>query len=92
LQEQCALANGELRLGADTEKVRRFILETVVMIGCQAFECCPLLAAVTNKLPFVFANRAARRRLGSRAKLRSALYADEVFHRAMSLTHRSGAL
>jgi hypothetical protein len=88
LQEQCALADRELRLGPDAEKVRRFIFETVVMIGHQAFERCPLLAAVMDELPFVFANCATRRRFGSRAKLRSALHTDKVFHRGylISLT------
>jgi len=32
-------------------------------------------------LPLVFTGRAARRRRGSRLKLRSALDTDEVFHR-----------
>jgi len=83
LQEQRALADGELGLCPDAEKVRRFIFETVVMIGRQAFERYPCLAAVTNELAFVFANCATRRRVGSRAKLRSALHADKVLHREM---------
>src|SRR5216683_2333621 len=61
--------------------MRRFIFEAVVMITCQACERRPLLAAVMNKLPLVFADRAARRWLSSRAKLCSALHADKVFHR-----------
>jgi len=81
LQKQCALPDGKLRLCPDAEKLRRFVFETVMMIGRQALERRLLLTAVTNKLPFVFANRAMRRRVGSRVKLRSALHADEVFHR-----------
>ena len=85
LQEQCALADRELRLAADAEKLRRLIFEAVAMIGGQAFQRRPLLAAVMNKLPLIFANCAARRRLGCSAKLCAALHADEVFHRDLCL-------
>ncbi len=80
LQKQCALSDGELRLRADAEKLWRFIFDTIVMIARQAVERYPFLTAVTNELPFVFANCAVRRRFGSRAILRSALHADKVFH------------
>src|SRR5205814_4757212 len=79
--KQCALADGELRLGPDAEKLRRLVFETVLIIDRQAVERRPFLTAVTNKLAFVFANCATRRRFGSRAKLRSALHANEVLHR-----------
>jgi len=62
LQEQCALADGEFRFGADAEKLRCFLFKAVVMIGGQSFERRPLLSAVTNELAFVFTNRAAWRR------------------------------
>src|SRR5882762_9013756 len=45
----------------------------------------PLLPAMTNKLPFVLANRTSWVRLRGLAKLRSALYADKVFHRPPNL-------
>ncbi|PYJ37891.1 MAG: hypothetical protein DME81_07040, partial [Verrucomicrobia bacterium] len=46
----------------------------------------PLLTAVMNELPFVFANRAARRRVDSRIELRSTLDADEIFHRGQLIS------
>ena len=39
-----------------------------------------------NELPFVFANRAARRRVDSRIELRSTLDADEIFHRGQLIS------
>jgi hypothetical protein len=85
LQQQCALADGKFRLGADAEKLRRFVLESIVMIRSQLFERRPLLTLLTNKLPLILTDRAARRRLGGSAKLSAALNADEVFHRDESL-------
>jgi hypothetical protein len=81
LQEQCALADGKFGFGADPQKVRRFVFNTVMMIGGQTFECRPRLAIVTNELPFIFADWAAGRRLRAFGKLRSALDADKVLHR-----------
>jgi hypothetical protein len=81
LQEQSALTYRKFRFGADAEKLRRFVFEAVAMIGHQPFERRPLLAFVTNKLPFIFANWTARRRSGGFSKLRSALHADKIFHR-----------
>ena len=86
MQEQCALTDGELRFGPDPEKLRRFVFQAVVMIGGQSFERRPLLTAVMNELPFVFANRAARRRVDSRIELRSTLDADEIFHRGQLIS------
>src|SRR5438132_1025770 len=77
---KCPLPDGELRLGPAAKKLRRFVFETVLMIDRQALQRCPLLAAVMNKLPLVFANCATRGRFDSRAKLRSALHTDEVLH------------
>ena len=80
LQKQSALAYRKFRFCADAQKLRRFILEAVVMISLSSLERRPFLASVTNELPFVFANWTARRRLCSLTKLRPALHADEVFH------------
>jgi hypothetical protein len=51
------------------------------MIAAQLFERCPFLAAVTDVLPFIFANWTARRRSRTLGKLRPALHADEILHR-----------
>ena len=67
----------KFRFGADTQKAWRFLFETVVMISRQLFERCPFLASVTNKLPFILANRTALRRSGAFSKLPSALHADK---------------
>ena len=82
LREQSALADREFRFCADPQKTRRFFFEAVVMIGCQPFERRPFLAFVTNELPFVLANRTSWRRLCAFRKLRSALNADRIFHKA----------
>jgi len=92
LEQKRALANGKFRFGADAEKVRRFLFKPVVVIALYLLERRPLLAFVTNKLPFVFANRALRGRLRRLVKLRSALHADNIFHRAMTLPHRAAAI
>ena len=63
LQKQSALAYRKFRFGADPQKARRFFFEAVVMISRQPFERRPFLAGVTNKLPFIFANWTAWRRL-----------------------------
>ena len=55
------------------------------MIDSQMFERCPLLAAVTDELPFVFTNRKIRWQFRALAKLRSALHADKIFHGARRL-------
>jgi hypothetical protein len=59
LHKQSALADGKLGLCANTEKLRRFFFETVLMIGCETFKRGPFLAAMTHKLPFILANRTA---------------------------------
>jgi hypothetical protein len=81
LHKQSALADGKFGLGANAKEVPRFFFKTVLMIGCEAFECGPFLAAMAHKLPFILANRTAERRLRRLGKLRSALYADEILHR-----------
>lgn len=55
--KQSALADGKFRLGANAEELRRFFFETVLMIGCETFKCCPFLAAMPDKLAFILANR-----------------------------------
>ena len=59
LQEQSALAYRKFRFAADPQKAWRFFFEAVVMITRQPFERRPFLAFVTNKLPFILANRTA---------------------------------
>ncbi len=59
LQEQSALAYCKFRFSADPQKAWRFLFEAIVMISRQPFERRPFLAFVTNKLPFIFANRTA---------------------------------
>ena len=59
LQEQSTLAYRKFRFAADPQKAWRFFFEAVVMITRQPFERRPFLAFVTNKLPFIFANRTA---------------------------------
>jgi hypothetical protein len=80
LQEQSALANRKFRFCADPEKPWRFLFESVMVISRQPFERRPFLASVTNKLPFILANRTALRWSGAFSKLRSALDADKIFH------------
>ena len=65
----------------DPEKLRRFVCNSVVMITRESIKRGPFLPGATNELPFVLANRAGGWRLCSFAKLRSALNADEIFHR-----------
>src|SRR6266496_3851573 len=84
LQEQCTLPDGKFRFGADPQEAWRFLFEAVVMISRQLFERRPFLASVTNKLPFIFANGTAWRRLDCLRKLCSALYTDEIFHGILS--------
>jgi hypothetical protein len=79
LQKQSTLAYRKFRFGADPQKAWRFFFEAVVMISRQPFECRPFLASVTNKLPFIFANGTACRRLRAFSELRPALHADEIF-------------
>ena len=55
------------------------------MIGRQVLERCPLLAAMTDELPFIFTNRAMRRRFCVFGKLRPALHTDKIFHRSQLL-------
>jgi hypothetical protein len=61
--------------------LRRFVSEPVVMLIGQALGRRPSLTRMPDELPFVFANDTARWLLRGFAKLRSALYADKVFHR-----------
>ena len=75
------MADGKFRFGPDPEKAGRFVFNTVVMITRQSIKRSPLLSVVTDELPFILADGAGRWRLGSLVKLRSALDADEVFHR-----------
>jgi hypothetical protein len=56
LQKQSPLAYRKFWFCADAQKLRRFILEAIVMISCQPFERRPFLAGVTDELPFVLAN------------------------------------
>src|SRR5437660_12916742 len=80
LQEQGALPDRKFRFRADSQKPWRFVLQPVVMVSAQSLERRPFLASATDELPFIFANRTARRRFRSLTKLRPALYADKVFH------------
>ena len=80
MQEQSALAYRKFRFRADSEKPWRFLFEVIVMISRQPFERRPFLASVTNKLPFILANRTALRLSGAFSKLCSALDADKIFH------------
>ena len=80
LDEQSALTYRKIGFCADTEKLRRFLFESAMVISRQPFKRRPFLASVTNKLPFILANRTAWRRSGSFSKLRSALDADKIFH------------
>ena len=86
MQKQCPLSDSKFRFRANSEKARRFVFDSVVMIARESIKRCPFLTAVTNELPFVLADGAGRRRLCSLVKLRPALDADEVFHGVMSLT------
>jgi hypothetical protein len=81
LQKQSPLADRKFRFSADAKKLWRFIVEAIVMIRRNPFERRPFLARMTDELPFIFANRTARRRFHSLSKLRPALHADKVFHR-----------
>jgi hypothetical protein len=81
LEKQSALADCKFRFCADSEKPRRFIFDAVAMINREPFERRPFLTGVTHELPFIFANRTARRRFRSVIKLRPALHADKIFHR-----------
>ena len=54
--QQGALAYCEFRFGANPQKPGRFLFEAVAMISRQAFERCPFLASVTNKLTLILAN------------------------------------
>src|SRR6476659_9434290 len=62
LEKQSPLAYCKFRFRADAEQQRRFIFETIVMITLYSLERRPLLACVTDELPFIFANWTARRR------------------------------
>jgi hypothetical protein len=57
LQKQCALPYREFRFCTDPQKMWRFFFDAVLMISRQPFERGPFLAAVTNKLPFILADR-----------------------------------
>jgi len=92
LQEQCALSDGKFRLGTDSEKAERFVFNSIMMISRKPIKRSPFLTDVTNELPCVLADQAGGLRSRSLVKLRSALHADEIFHRAMSLTHSGGGL
>src|SRR6478735_12055394 len=52
LEKQSPLADRKFRFSADAKKLRRFIVEAVVMIRRKPFERRPFLAGVTDKLPF----------------------------------------
>jgi hypothetical protein len=80
LQKQRPLAYRKFRFGTDPEKPWRFIFDAVVMISREPSDCRPFLARVTNKLPFVFANKTPRWRTDGFSKLRPALHTDKVFH------------
>ena len=80
------MSDGKFGFGADPEKVRRFVFNSVAMITREPIKGGPFLTGVTNELPFVLANGAGGWRLCTLVKLRSALDADEVFHGVMSLT------
>jgi hypothetical protein len=81
LQEQSTLAYRKFRFGADPQKMWHFLFDPVVVISRQTFERRPFLSFVTNKLPFIFANGTAWRRLLSFSELRPALHADKILHR-----------
>ena len=78
LKEQRALANRELRFGADAKQLVRLFLEPVVMIRGELFHRGPCLSLMTNVLPFVSADRASFWRCGGRAELGPALHTDEI--------------
>src|SRR4030095_14759579 len=63
LQKQSALTYRKFRFGADSQKPRRFLFETIMVVSRKAFERRPFLAGVTDELPFIFANWAVRRRV-----------------------------
>ena len=56
LQKQSPLAYRKFRFGADSQKLRRFLFEPVVVVSRKVFECRPFLPGVTDELPFIFAN------------------------------------
>jgi hypothetical protein len=58
LQEQRALPDGKFRFGADPEKLRRLVFDSVMTITREPIKRGPFLTGVTNELPFVLANRA----------------------------------
>jgi hypothetical protein len=58
LQEQCALSDSKFRFGADPEKLRRFVCNSVIMITGEPIKRGPFLPGATNELPFVLTNGA----------------------------------
>jgi hypothetical protein len=56
------------------------MLKGVAMSGAQLFRCRPLLSGGRHKLPFLFANLTARRRLRGFRELRATGLADEGWH------------
>ena len=79
--EERALADREARLAADPEEARPLLADLGAVVAPQLLERRPALAVATDVLPFVLADRAARRRLGSLGELASAGDADEVRQR-----------
>jgi hypothetical protein len=79
LEKQCALPDCKFWFRPDPQEAWRFFFEAVVMISRQPFERRPCLASVANKLPFIFANGTAWRRLRAFSELRSALHTDRIF-------------
>ena len=60
-QEQCALADGELRLRADADEAWLVLAEPVVMRNPEPFQRCPRLPLGRDVLALVFADGALSR-------------------------------
>ena len=76
-----AFRNGNMNWDAEHEKLWRFVFAAIAMIFRQRRGRDPFLAVVSNELAFIFTDRAALRRFQRFVELRSALHADEIFHR-----------
>src|SRR5882672_521993 len=85
-QEQCALADGELRLRADADEAWLVLAEAVVVRNPEPFQRCPRLPLGRDVLALVFADGALSRWSVTRRILCAAGSADECRHGLPHLT------
>src|SRR6267142_4886871 len=78
--EQCALADGELRLRTDADEAWLVLAEPIVVRNPEPFQRCPRLPLRRDVLALVFADGALSRWSATRRILSAAGSADECRH------------